>query len=348
MRIVKQLAKLAAWACISLLALLAVWIGSGLLMMLVTPLLAPLALAISGLLGIDDPHEQYRLLGAMTGSGICTCLAVTLIGLVRLFRGSGRTRVSPDRPSPRDEETRAAEPQVGAAGRHSSASAGQARPLPSRWGVTILLAVGAAGLVVGVTLTVVSTNLLRRPALEPVQTVVPHPTYTPTRLHAQTPPSPITPTPKPNSSTVQPAKTPTATSAPPPSGPDPDEEYMTCLTQIADLSEALNQQLDAAWASGDDRETFCESWLSKHLLENARSIMQLHDSCTAPQHRDLVEARGHLALALEHRIISIELISDWCMNGGVEEMEQAFEESDRHMRLANELIDKAITVLEGS
>jgi hypothetical protein len=95
MKLIKQLAKLAAWICVSVLALLGVWLGSALAMMAATPLLAPLALLISSILGIDDPQEQYRILATIKGSGICASLAVTLIGLVRLFRGRRPSAVKP-------------------------------------------------------------------------------------------------------------------------------------------------------------------------------------------------------------------------------------------------------------
>jgi len=90
MKVIKQLAKLAGWVCISVLALVGVWIGSWLAMRLATPLfLAPLVLVISAVLGIDNPQDQYRLLSAIRGGAICNCLVVTVFALVWLWRPRG-------------------------------------------------------------------------------------------------------------------------------------------------------------------------------------------------------------------------------------------------------------------
>jgi LysM repeat protein len=400
MKLIKQLAKLAAWICVSVLALLGVWLGSALAMMAATPLLAPLALLISSILGIDDPQEQYRILATIKGSGICASLAVTLIGLVRLFRGRRPSAVKAHTTTDPDGETEGPEAQVTPSVPHPAASDARPRPQSRGWTKVALLAVGAAGLTAGVVLMAVLNSVLQSHVPEAVQTVVTTPTHTPTPLPTATAPPMSTSVPELIIYTVQPGDTlssiagrfgttvdaimdlnglvsptihsgtrlripssrysipasphptdlptlaPTAT--PLPTDATPDDEYIACLGHVADLSEQLNQDLDAAWATGDDRDTFCQSWLSYDLLETAQSAQQVHNACAAPQHSDIIEARGHLDRALEYRVTSIQLVTDWCIGGSIEDIEGVFEQSERYMRLANESIEKATSALQGS
>jgi hypothetical protein len=286
-------------------------------------------------------------------------IAVVWIAVVAdgylLAQRMNRTLEATGAVAPPNEENRASEPQLTSPqvrpveGPSSAVARDAVTPhRTKRWGLPVLLAVAGSGLVIGATLTALLTDVFRPPARRPVQTVLVQPTKTPIPSPERTPAPAITPTPEPIPSTLEPANTPTITPARPPSDPDPDDEYMTCLSHVADLSEALNRQLDAAWATGDNRETFCQSWLSGNLLENALSAQQLHNSCSAPQHRDLVEARGHLDRALEYRVTSIQLVTNWCIDGSMDDMEGVFEESERYMALANELIAKATSAIQGS
>ncbi len=161
--------------------------------------------------------------------------------------------------------------------------------------------------------------------------------------HTATPTYTVTSTP-----TSTPTETPTLTATPTPSGTGRDVEYAKCLGEIADLSEALNEEMYAALEVGDHRETFCQSWLSIGLLEKARSHQARHNRCPEPRHRDLIEAHGHVDQALGYKVTSIELIANWCRTGNMADGQVAFEESERYMQLCNESLARAISILEGS